>query len=260
MHVIRYKPTIEIPSEKNHGDIHHNNPQSRFGSNDDGNLTGLPVTRHRKFHKFALNALPMELVGRQSIQSIAHPNPDKRMTPSQVHACLNASRMPEVSYAKTLLSSTHPGSAVRHMQHLFHTTIFLQLELGDVQHTLDVIEGRKAEFSPDHHTLALQAMTFFDVRTTSDAIRGLLDEKINSQFVWSKPLKYEVRNSLCKVLNPECSNESRERSEYRYALMEHQGALQKRLDLIKETATRLQHELEQLMTVTQMDPFQARQA
>ncbi len=239
-----------------HGNLHHNVPESRRGSNDEGNLTRLPIERHRDYHAWAQNMLPTEVSRFIAIQSITHPNPDKRLGARQLHEVLDKTRGQELYWPKAFVPGNHPDLPTRMTQDLYHTTRIMQLEHRAVITAITHIdEGMHATLASEHHFIQTAAMEFFDVQTGAEAIEGVMSEKQDKHLAYCKSLKYPVRNRILETVAQVEANKSRHGDEYLWALREHKSILDLRLRTIEETALRLHEQIEQLVKLRELALF-----
>ena len=230
-----------------HGNIHHNVPQSRRGSDDEGNLTNPRIPDHATYHWITQNMLPTEAAQFLSVQSITHPNPRKRMDARQVHDVLSIGRGQELYWDKAFIPGNHPDLPTRMTQDLYHTTRIMRLQRQQLATTIDFINGKIDELPPDHHFMATEGAKFFEVRTAAEVIEGILSEKRDQELLWCKPLKFVPRNQLLHAVTHQEATPTGHRREYLWALQEHQDVLDGRLRTIGTMAMKLHEQLEWLV-------------
>lgn len=217
-----------------HGNEHHNVPQSRRGSNNEGNLSYVAIERHARYHDWTFNMLPNEAIRFVAIESTTHPNPDRRLDPRQLHDVLLKARGHELYWDKAFIPGNHPNLAVRMVQDLHHSTRHLSAERARVAHAMSYIEGETRDLPDYFYDTFDGARKFFDVRSAAESIEGILTEKQNRELAWCKTLKYTVQKDILKVLD-ERRTDTWKPSECLWALQEHLQVLDTRLRLIAES-------------------------
>lgn len=239
-----------------HGNLHHNVPESRRGSDDDGNLTYLPISRHNGYHAWAQNMLPTEVARFIAIQSLTHPNPDKRLGAGQLHEVLDKTRGQELYWPKAFVAGNHPDLPTRMTQDMYHATRVMQMERRAVSNAIAFIDGEGGVPLPEgSHAMQSEAMRFFGVRTGAEVIEGVLSEKHDKQLAYCKSLKYPVRNRILDIVTSAEASRSPHGGEYLWALHEHRSILDLRLRTIEETALRLNEQIQQLVALRELALF-----
>lgn len=238
-----------------HGNLHHNVPESRRGSDDDGNLTRMPVARHNGYHAWAQNMLPTEAIRFIAIESLSHPNARKRLDPRQLHDVLKTARGQELYWPKAFVPGNHQDLPTRMTQDLFHTARIMQLERQTVIDAIALIEGERDSLPPAHRFEQMESMKFFDVRTPAEAIEGILTEKQDKRLAWCNTLKFHVRHNVLATLARREGSPPADGREYLWALQEHHDTLDLRLRTIGDTATRLHDQIQQLVALSELALF-----
>lgn len=231
-----------------HGNLHHNVPESRCGSDSEGNLSVVWIPRHNEKHDWVKNRHPAETMGTAALISITHPNVDKRMDAGQLHEFLLAARSRSNYWEKATVSTKHPDSIGRMTQDLHHTTLFLHEELNRVRAAIAFIRGEATTLPEGHHDFLEKGKKFFGVQTAAEVIEGVLTEKNNKEFSWVKPMRFDIRQRLeNRALNRE-GTPSKEGTEYLWALDEHESSIRLQLKTIGDKMAQLYEELRILLS------------
>lgn len=222
-----------------HGNIHHNVPQSRGGSNEDCNLSEVAVLRHVDFHRlWASNRLPGDLVRLLAIHSLGSENPDHAFSPDQLSYICRATRNPDLSKTyrvHAVRNVSDPVGALLSLQSLENARTQLLEEMTWVRQTIAALGPDNATYPIRHHSLAPEAMRFFDVPDTTKAALGILSERNMNTLSWSRPMLANVRESLLNVLRGKHSFRRKPQTDYKPILQSHLSAITRTEKLYAQT-------------------------
>lgn len=265
-----YFPDVRAPSSTpvdhalpsgGHGNIHHNVPESRSGSNEENNLSTVVIPRHNDFHQtWGSNALPTELIRHIALQSIGVANPNDRLDASQVRKIFEMTRLQDWQqyyWDDAVVSAAGSQAAERSLQNLRATVNFLSQEKVWTNDTVTTIRGEDTAFPASKHLLLNHSEKFFNVQTPAKAIEAFLTEKHDGELSWSKPMKHNVRNGILEVLRNREGTPSDNRKEYVYVLLTHHKTLDTHTRDIERTFRRVHDSIEKLLQMHVLRPDDA---
>lgn len=181
--------------------IHHNIASSRGGSDDESNLSQPHVGRHTGFHSWAENKTTCQQVRQLALHALG--NGDRSVTPETFYALMRATHIRE-------WASYYNQRAIRSVADVFdlHTVVQPQKHLRrqtleELTWTLQTIEAldQKGEYPAEKHLLLPKALEFFNTDSPREAIRALLCEKRNNEYLWTKPMQEEERKNMLRAVD-----------------------------------------------------------
>lgn len=221
--------TQGISVGKEHGNIHHNIAQSRGGSNEDCNLSEVPIPRHNDFHRsWGSNRLPGDLVRILGIHSLGMENPEQQVTPDQLSYLCRATRTPDlrnVYRMHAVRPVSDPIGALLALQAMENGRTHIIEEIAWTRQTIDALRLKEIPYPAQYHSMTAGAMKFFDVDTPAKAAEGILTERSFGSLSWSRPLLANVRESLLNVLKGKHIHRGKQSKEHLPVLQQHLSAI-----------------------------------
>jgi hypothetical protein len=185
-----------------HGNVHHNVPQIRGGSDESENLSPARVSRHNGFHRDVGGVMvPTELARTIALHSVGLIREGRSMGPEQLDNVFQITTMQEWNRlydSRAVEPIVTPFAAVNALDAMEVTRTLLLQEIAWTRQTIDALLGERETFPVDEHLLYRNALRFFDASDAGGAIEGVLTERHRNELTWSKPLRRQTRHDLLR--------------------------------------------------------------
>ena len=182
---------------------HHNVPRSRGGSGKRVNLSPIDPDRHDRYHEFAGNALPSEMLRMLATDAVGYAR-HRTIAPYQLRTIYEVAHVAdwsEIYKGKAVVPSGTVEAFENHPNKFYlHATRHQVAELFHIDGSLEGL-AHGSGYGWEKANLLRQACRFFD--TPDDpmgAMRQLLTERFKGSYTWVDSLEDDVRETLTTTL------------------------------------------------------------
>ena len=183
-----------------HGNIHHNIPQIRGGSDEDQNLSPARIPRHNAFHRYVGGVMiPTELSRTIALHSVALLREGASMGPEQLDNIFEITTMQnwhKLYDSRSIDPITTPSAVIHALDALEVTRTLLLQEMAWIRQTIEALLGERETFPANETTLYANSMRFFDATSAGEAIEVLLTQEHRGELTWAKPLHRQTREDV----------------------------------------------------------------